>query len=469
MGTTPSNTLAISVSDPSGYEYDVQFESTAFAEGQHRQCYLGTLHNPKAPKHDKKIVLKVFKPEYVEKHGADYACVQDLERSIICHEYCTKFNRAMKDHSESTMPIAFPAPLRINIKRAKHMAARSDKEMDRLIKSVFNEIPIKLNRKHKYLTCHPYLQNNDEYAYSSITSNNGWLTHLPDYRFVTALSHFSWAESKGKLLITGFQGIQRGHVLFLSDAVVHTDKVGKHGSNDLGVIGMVNFFLNHECNECCKHLPSLNTTLLIEYLSQECILKRSKARSYTFEFNEETLQKDEANIEQIYAESLSQTFAVTQGQKECAAETVTQTVTAAGDEPQTHEVVECVKMEQIEHVVETMNHDGIVEEEQEEEQEQQRCHGAEMANDEESEPETPATAKNECELDQVCRENQKEREMTEEVEVISSNLDVSWFGQEDEDNESYAGQKGLFDLDAHFVDVEQDADDAEAIEWELID
>ena len=54
MGTSPSNTLDLSISDPSGHEYDVTFESDYFAEGEHRRCYMGKLNNDKAPKHNKK-------------------------------------------------------------------------------------------------------------------------------------------------------------------------------------------------------------------------------------------------------------------------------------------------------------------------------------------------------------------------------------------------------------------------------
>ena len=61
MGTSPSNALGLSVSDPSGNEYDVEFESNYFAEGEHRRCYMGTLKNEKAPKHNKKYVSCVYK------------------------------------------------------------------------------------------------------------------------------------------------------------------------------------------------------------------------------------------------------------------------------------------------------------------------------------------------------------------------------------------------------------------------
>ena len=54
MGTNNSS-LDISVSDPSGYEYGIKFGSSPFAEGQHRNCYIGTLINEKVPKHNKKL------------------------------------------------------------------------------------------------------------------------------------------------------------------------------------------------------------------------------------------------------------------------------------------------------------------------------------------------------------------------------------------------------------------------------
>ncbi len=120
---------------------------------------------------------------------------------------------------------------------------------------------------------------------------------------------FCFPTSVGKMLINGFQGLQRGNVLFLSDAIIHSNVLGSNGANDLGMIGIINFFLNHQCADCCRHLPALNTTLLVQYLSKTSILKIEKATTYLIELNKADLQKDEEKLETVYDESIQQTFA----------------------------------------------------------------------------------------------------------------------------------------------------------------
>eukprot|EP01084_Bolivina_argentea_P172561 298934_1 len=190
MGTSASNSLDLSVSDPSGYEYKIKFESDSFAEGKHRSCYIGTLSNDKAPKHNKKVVLKVFKSEYINKYNFDYQCVKDLERSITCHELSIQFNKSMaKFHTNgNTIPISFPAPLRINIKRGKDI--KNDINLtNKLISKVFNNIPINI-KNNKYLTVQSYLKNknkNTNNKYTKMSSNNGWFnSDTPRYQFLSA-------------------------------------------------------------------------------------------------------------------------------------------------------------------------------------------------------------------------------------------------------------------------------------------
>jgi len=149
---------------------------------------------------------------------------------------------------------------------------------------------------------------NEQHKHHKLSSNNGWLETSSDYSFLSAFSHFSWAASKGKFLINGLQGIQLGHVLFLNSSVVHSDAIGAMGQTDLGIIGMINFFLNHECNECCKHLPTMNTTLLLQHLSTDSILEPQPVNTYLFELNGETMKKDQANLKDVYAASVQQTF-----------------------------------------------------------------------------------------------------------------------------------------------------------------
>lgn len=299
--------LELTASDPSNTEYAIRFDSESFAEGKHRQCFIGTLDNENAPKHGKKVVLKVFKPAMVEQYDADYECVKDLEKSIICHDIGLKFNRAMKNKPVDAMTISFPAPLRLNIKRSEEFEANQADERQKLELAAFNNIPIQL-KQHKYLTLELLLSGNEQHKHHKLSSNNGWMDTSSDYAFLSAFSHFSWAASKGKFLINGLQGIQLGHVLFLNSSVVHSDAIGAMGQTDLGIIGMINFFLNHECNECCKHLPTMNTTLLLQHLSTDSILEPQPVNTYLFELNAETMEKDQANLKDVYAASVQQTF-----------------------------------------------------------------------------------------------------------------------------------------------------------------
>lgn len=103
-----------------------------------------------------------------------------------------------EDECINRIPISFPAPLRINIKRAKEPIINHDKDDDKLIKKVFNSIPIKI-KNHKYLTCQLYLKNKHPYKYNKLSSNNGWIDTSSDYNFLSAFSHYSWAASKGMI------------------------------------------------------------------------------------------------------------------------------------------------------------------------------------------------------------------------------------------------------------------------------
>eukprot|EP00485_Elphidium_margaritaceum_P014431 CAMPEP_0202727984 /NCGR_PEP_ID=MMETSP1385-20130828/185396_1 /ASSEMBLY_ACC=CAM_ASM_000861 /TAXON_ID=933848 /ORGANISM="Elphidium margaritaceum" /LENGTH=406 /DNA_ID=CAMNT_0049394229 /DNA_START=47 /DNA_END=1267 /DNA_ORIENTATION=+ len=347
MGATESSdTVEISVSDPSGLEYDIQFDSEPFAEGKHRQCYTGVLSNPNSSKHNKKVVLKVFKSHHVQEHGANYECVKDLERSIICHEHCVAFDRAMQAHSDYTIRIYFVAPLRINIKTPSN---RSVKQLQKALRKKLNGIPI--HNVPKYLTCQMYLTGlSEQNNYQKFTSNNGWTAINSDYQFLSAFSHFSWAKSKGKLLITGLQGVQR-RALFLSDATIHSDHMRQKGSTDLGVIGMVNFFLNHQCSDLCKHLPVPNTTLLMEHFSECALLKVEKSAFYAFEFETDIIAKVDENLRAAYNESLHDIFKCVKTETKTHHETAA-AVNNDGGAKISSDTAQPDRIERIEHVIE---------------------------------------------------------------------------------------------------------------------
>eukprot|EP01083_Nonionella_stella_P108291 314797_1 len=423
MGATPSNTAKVTVSDPSGNEYSVKFNSESFASGKHRHCYIGTLFNDKASKHHRKIVFKVWKTQMVDDFQADYQCIRDLERSIVCHQHATAFNKAMSQDSSFTLPFSFPAPLRINIKRTQDPTCTFG--ADKWASTVFDSIPVQL-ANHKYLTVQLHLKSNTQYKYQKLSSNNGWIaSDYPQNHVVSAFSHFSWAHSKGKKLITGLQGVQRGNKLLISDAVIHSDKVGQNGHHDLGLVGMVNFFMNHECNEYCKHLATLNTTLLMDYLSKPSILNVDKSTSYLFELEQQTLAKDEENMQTAYAESIQFIF-----DKE-------KQVNKASVPEATEQIESMVEEQALNRTENAVHNDDFVQEEN--------------VSDPDGSDTDSIISDDSVDMDEI-----KHVGYGEQIEIINHNMDVSWFGAHH--NEMYA----------HHHDVNKEEDACDPQEWELI-
>ena len=135
------------------------------------------------------------------------------------------------------------------------------------------------------------------------------------------------------------------------------------------------------------------------------------------------MEKDHVNLETVYAQSIQHTFT-----EKAEIPDIAGVIKSEKAEQVIHD-----KMEQIEHVIEEMHvgGGGIVEEEDIDDEH--------VVIDQDSD------------YDDI-----EEEEEEEEVHVINPNVNVSWFGDEEEDHESYAEQKDLFDLDANFVNIHHD-------------
>jgi len=105
--------------------------------------------------------------------------------------------------------------------------------------------------------------------YEKFNNNFGWVN--PEWKngIPQALSHFSWASSKGRLMLVDLQGVRdENHIYTLTDPAWHSlDK--SMGSTDLGPLGMLQFFRTHECSQICSELPRLK----INDLKIELIMK----------------------------------------------------------------------------------------------------------------------------------------------------------------------------------------------------
>ena len=100
--------------------------------------------------------------------------------------------------------------------------------------------------------------------------------------------HWSWVHSKGELMIADLQGVRSDKDYSLTDPAIMSLN-GDYGETDTGVEGMLMFFLNHQCNNFCRHLPKptannfLTHPLLPRHQVEACIqMAKGQPNSTTY-------------------------------------------------------------------------------------------------------------------------------------------------------------------------------------------
>ncbi|KAK3085310.1 hypothetical protein FSP39_001341 [Pinctada imbricata] len=66
-----------------------------------------------------------------------------------------------------------------------------------------------------------------------------------------AFCHFTYHESKGKLVVTNIQGSLQNGKFVLSSPVIHSAAT-TYGPEDNGSVGIQTFFAHHKCNQICS-------------------------------------------------------------------------------------------------------------------------------------------------------------------------------------------------------------------------
>ena len=116
-----------------------------------------------------------------------------------------------------------------------------------------------LGTDRRYLHIEPYIEGARE-EFSKFNSNTYDASLLLSDRhadpIAEAYSHFSWAASEGKLVVSDVQGVRRGSTLHVTDPQIHTsgpsDAFGAgNGQSEENVRA---FFASHECRGICASL-----------------------------------------------------------------------------------------------------------------------------------------------------------------------------------------------------------------------
>ena len=116
-----------------------------------------------------------------------------------------------------------------------------------------------LGSDRKYLLVEPYIEGALDH-FSKFNSNTFDCTLLLSDRhadpIAEAYSHFTWAASDGRLVVSDVQGVRNGSTLMVTDPQIHTsgpsDAFGAgNGQSEENVRA---FFASHECRGICSKL-----------------------------------------------------------------------------------------------------------------------------------------------------------------------------------------------------------------------
>ncbi len=236
-----------------------EFENHYFAEGRFRYAYKGVYTAP-PDKRGKECVVKKMKASYTWKPTDWNETLQILETS---KQLAAGFNK----HSNTNRPVKF---FDVEVSQVTQVGDSSSKV-----------------RLEEYLTSEEYIPGD----YIKWCNNYGFVD--PTSTSMPAFVHWSWAHTKGEIMIADLQGVRTDEAFHLTDpCLLSGTHGGKYGCTDMGIEGMAMFFLNHTCNDFCKNIPKPSLANVPQHLlARAAMMKLSVGTSTAFS-HEITFPKD---------------------------------------------------------------------------------------------------------------------------------------------------------------------------------
>ena len=203
--------------NPSG---KATFSPTSFAEGRSRRAYKGTYDAPLSKK-GQPCVVKEYKSKYMWAQG-DWD--QDMTLQKKAKELAKKFN----EETGTTRPIYY-------VDCGAWKVSRSTSGTPKL---------------GEWCLVEDYVSG----EWTKWNSNAGYVNSQANSLSLHAFSHWTWAHTKGQVLVCDLQGVRQDDRYILTDPVICSN--GQiYGETDLGYAGIAHFFTTHSCTTFCSHLP----------------------------------------------------------------------------------------------------------------------------------------------------------------------------------------------------------------------
>jgi len=133
--------------------------------------------------------------------------------------------------------------------------------------------------------------------YVKFSNNYGWKTEDKDScaLIAQAFSHFTYEYSMGVIMVTDIQGVRgKSGEIIITDPAIHSFLYKEQfGQTNHGKLGIIRFFMTHECNDYCKKLhlihPKSIDDATIKSMKEEN--KAGKALNHLYERFEPDIKK----------------------------------------------------------------------------------------------------------------------------------------------------------------------------------
>lgn len=236
MGIVRVSNTTLYGEDHEGDHYWVSFDVVPKGGGESKSVYKGIM-NGKGPRDKTYCVVKTKRCSPAKQTDWHHEVMASQKASQLA-DY---FNTGVLDPTDHRVTFNVP------------FVALMDEVTDlRLITLIMGSVlkRSEYNRKlyyNEYVLIENYMRGD----FTTLRSNNGWMSENPMYKELRAFCHFTWCLSGGHLVVADFQGLRTTNRFRLNNPVIHsTDQ--SYGQKDRGGEGILDFFRSHKCNEICN-------------------------------------------------------------------------------------------------------------------------------------------------------------------------------------------------------------------------
>jgi len=125
--------------------------------------------------------------------------------------------------------------------------------------------------------------------YVKFNNNYGWKNKAVNFcnLMAQAFSHFTYEYTMGTIMVTDVQGISGpGGIIILNPAIHSFLYKEQFGETNCGKLGMIRFFMTHECNDYCKMLHLMNPNSIYYDTVQSIEEKRREKEALNYLYKE---------------------------------------------------------------------------------------------------------------------------------------------------------------------------------------